>query len=530
MLLTGKNFIGQSVSSSGSETFTAFTPRTSAALEPAYHEATTEEITRAVDLAAEAAGVLRELGAERTAKFLLAVRDEINSLGDALIERADQETGLGLDRLRGERDRTLNQFKMFAHLVTEGSWVDARIDTANPDRKPLPKPDVRRMLQGIGPVAVFGASNFPLAYSVAGGDTASAFAAGNPVIVKAHPAHPGTSELVATAIARAVKANGLPEGVFSMVHGRSPVVSLALVNHPKLKAVGFTGSLRAGRALFDAASKRPEPIPVYAEMGSVNPVFILPGTLDANPEGLADGVFRSVTLGVGQFCTCPGLVFGVDSEKMNRFQTKLIENFEQGAPATMLNAGIAKNYSDQFEKFKALAGVQSHSARKAANQQSTEGVPAVFTVPAETWTRTEALREEIFGPATVVVHCGSEEELLKAARQMEGSLTATIHGTPEELHRNKALVDVLTEKAGRLIFNGYPTGVEVGPAMNHGGPYPATTDSKFTSVGTAAIYRFARPVCYQNFPDSALPVELQNANSRNIWRTVNGQFTRDALS
>ncbi|HEX4749251.1 MAG TPA: aldehyde dehydrogenase (NADP(+)) [Bryobacteraceae bacterium] len=510
--------------------FTAIDPRTGQALDRVFHEATAEEIDRAVNLAAEAADVLRNLSAEDVAKFLLAIRDEIIAAGDMLLERADQETALGIDRLRGERDRTTNQIKMFADLVSEGSWVDARIETALPDRKPLPKPDLRRMLIPIGPVAVFGASNFPLAFSVAGGDTASAFAAGNPVVTKAHPAHPGTSDIVAEAIIRAVKSNGLPEGTFSILHGRKPAVSIGLVTHPKLKAVGFTGSLRAGRALFDAAAKRPEPIPVYAEMGSVNPVFILPGAMQANPDGLADGLFRSVTMGVGQFCTSPGLVFGVEGDSMKGFEKKLIENFEQGAPATMLNGPIAKGYAEKFQEFTDVRGVKTFPAKKAASTGRTEGAPGVFAVEGETWSESDKLREEIFGPATVVVHCGSREELLKAAHKLDGTLTATIHGSEEDLRSYRELIDVLRTKAGRLIFNGYPTGVEVCQAMNHGGPYPATTDAKFTSVGTTAIYRFVRPVCYQNFPQAALPMELQDANPRHIWRNVNGQLTRDAVS
>jgi NADP-dependent aldehyde dehydrogenase len=509
--------------------FTAYNPRTREALAHEYEEASSAEIERAVDSAAEAAPALRALPAEKVAAFLHAIRDELASIG-GLIETADAETALGIDRLKGERDRTLNQIKMFADVVSEGSWVDARIDTALPERKPLPRPDIRRMLQPIGPVAVFGASNFPLAFSVAGGDTASAFAARNPVVVKAHPAHPGTSDLVAEAITRAVRASGLPAGAFSMLHGRTPEVSLALVNHPKLKAVGFTGSLRAGRALFDAAAKRQEPIPVYAEMGSVNPVFVLPGSVEVNPEGLADGLFRSVTMGVGQFCTCPGLVFGIGSSALQKFESKLFTNFENGEPGSMLNSAIAKGYSERSQQFSAIRGVQSHLARKAASSERTEGAPAVFAVDAATWNDNHELHEEVFGPATVVIRCTSERELLQAARSLDGTLTATIHGTPEDLLRNRELVNVLSEKAGRVIFNGYPTGVEVGNAMHHGGPYPATTDAKFTSVGTAAIYRFARPVCYQNFPDSALPAELQSANPRNIWRLVNGNFTRDRVS
>ena len=511
-------------------TISGVDPRTGETLEPEYRETTPKEVDRAVELAAEASSSLRALTAEQVSRFLISIREEIAALGDALVERADRETALGVERLKGERERTLNQLKLFADVVTEGSWVDARIDTPLPDRKPLPRPDIRRMLQPIGPVAVFGASNFPLAFSVAGGDTASAFAARNPVVVKAHPAHPGTSELVAAAVARAVKLNGLPEGTFSMLHGKSPSASIALVNHPKLKAVGFTGSLRAGRALFDAAAKRPQPIPVYAEMGSVNPVFVLPQTVNANAESIADGLFRSVTLGAGQFCTSPGLVFGVKDQSLDRFQSKLITNFEQGSPASMLNAAIAKGYSERFTEFRKVEAVKTYVAQKQANAHSTEGAPGLFVVDAGAWERSEALREEIFGPATVLVRCETEEEMLEAAKTLEGSLTATIHGSTEELQRNQKLIDVLSDKAGRLIFNGYPTGVEVGYAMHHSGPYPATTDEKFTSVGTAAIYRFARPICFQNFPDATLAPELQNSNPRKIWRTIDGKLTREAIA
>ena len=486
-------------------------------------------MNRALELADAAAVQLRSFEAERVVDFLLAVREEISGIGDGLIERADQETALGFERLRGERERTLNQIKLFADIVKEGSWVDARVDTALPDRKPLPRPDIRRMLQAIGPVAVFGASNFPLAFSVAGGDTISAFAAGNPVVVKAHPAHPGTSELVGDAIARAVKARSMPEGTFSMLHSKAPEVSLALTRHPLTRAVGFTGSQRAGRALFDAAAQRPEPIPVYAEMGSVNPVFVLPDVLKSKGPGIADGLFRSVSLGVGQFCTSPGLVFGVESGSFREFREKLIEAFEQASPGTMLNPAISKGYAEKLKSVAGVNRVETHAAARASDPQRTEGQPGVFVTDSETWRRNKELHEEIFGPATVVVHCGSHAELLEAARTLEGSLTATIHGTAEELGKNAELINMLSRKAGRLIFNGFPTGVEVGYAMHHGGPYPATTDEKFTSVGAAGIYRFARPVCYQGFPESQLPAELQNANPRNIWRTIDGPATRDPI-
>lgn len=525
----GRNFVGSELSSSGEKTFQAYDPKAGKVLEPVFHEATDREVAAAAELASSAAIKLRKLAANDIAEFLGAIREEISALGDGLVERAAAETGLDVDRLKGERDRTLNQIKLFAELVREGSWVDARIDTPLPDRKPLPRPDLRRMLEPIGPVAVFGASNFPLAFSVAGGDTISAFAAGNPVVVKAHPAHPGTSELVAGAVARAIKAKGLPDGTFSLLHGKTPETSLALVSHPKIRAVGFTGSQRAGRALFDAAAKRPSPIPVYAEMGSVNPVFLLPGVVRSKAPQLAEGLSKSVLLGVGQFCTSPGLVFGVEEEALNGFREKLIAAFEQATPGTMLNPAIAQNYGERLAVVRNAAGVTAHAATRQANAKQTEGQPSVAVANVKTWLGTEELHQEIFGPATILIECGSKDELLEAARALEGSLTATIHGSPEELAEHAELIDVLREKAGRLIFNGYPTGVEVGYAMHHGGPYPATSDEKFTSVGATAIYRFARPVCFQNFPQNVLPPELQDANPRKIWRTIDGRLTQEPV-
>ncbi len=529
MEIHGKNLIGPDLAASGEKTFQAYNPRRGRSIDPAFYEASAAEVKRAMDLAGRASALLAALEPEAIASFLLAMREEILGLGDQLIERADEETALGLDRLRGERDRTVNQIKLFADIVSEGSWVDARIDTALPDRKPLPRPDIRRMLQPIGPVAVFGASNFPLAFSVAGGDTISAFAARNPVVVKAHPAHPGTSELVAAAIVRAVKAKSMPEGTFSMLHSLGTEASIALVTHPDTSAVAFTGSQRAGRALFDAGAKRPKPIPVYAEMGSVNPVFVLPGALHERAQAIADGLYRSVLLGVGQFCTCPGLVFGVESDAFHGLVQQLQQLFGQGVPGTMLNPAISKSFAEKFKVASAVAGVEAKVSTRTGNPQRTEGRPGLLVTNAGAWLKSVELQQEIFGPATVVVGCKSYADMLLCSRGLEGSLTATVHGAPEELASHRELVDVLATKAGRLIFNGYPTGVEVGYAMHHGGPYPATTDAKFTSVGATAIYRFARPVCYQNFPEQLLPAELRNANSRKIWRTVNGQLTREAL-
>ena len=530
MDIHGKNIIGSALSAEGTKTFQGYDPKQGRATGSEFHEATASEVARAADLASRAMKTLSTMKAAQTADLLDAIREEILALGDDLVQQADEETALGRERLSGERDRTVNQLKMFAGLVREGSWLDARIDTAQPDRKPIPKPDLRRMLQPIGPIAIFGASNFPLAFSVAGGDTASALAAGNPVIVKAHPAHPATSELVAGAIARAVAKKGFPDGTFSLLHGLDPQVSVALVRHDGIKAVAFTGSQRAGRALFDAAAQRPEPIPVFSEMGSVNPVFLLKSILEKKAEATAEGIFRSVMLGVGQFCTCPGLVFAPSSGGLTTLEKGLEERFAQASPGTMLNPAIAKQFSASFLKSAGVGGVTAIEAARESDALRTEGRPGLLKVNAVDWLGHTELHEEIFGPATILVRCHSEAEAIACAEALEGTLTATVHGTVEELAEAGELVRVLSSKAGRLIFNGYPTGVEVGPAMQHGGPYPATTDSRFTSVGTAAIFRFARPVCFQNFPQKALPPELQDANPSGIWRLVNGSLTRDPIS
>jgi 2,5-dioxopentanoate dehydrogenase len=527
MTLHGKNFIGSKLSALGKKTYFAYDPRAGKQLDTAFHEATQEEINQALELATSAFSVLRESTAETITGFLEAIASEIEALGDALIDMAVSESGLGRDRLTGERGRTVGQLRLFAALVKDGSFVDARIDPALPDRKPLPRPDLRRMLIPIGPVVVFGASNFPLAFSVAGGDTASAFSAKNPVIVKAHPAHPGTSELVAGAIVRAVQKAGLPEGTFSMVHAVDPAMSAELVRHPATKSVAFTGSERAGRAIFNAAAQRPEPIPAYVEMGSTNPVFVLPGALKERGEAIAQGLTNSINLGVGQFCTCPGLIFGVEDETFRTFRIKLTETFQQSKPASMVHPAVLKGYEQSLARVSGVKGVEAKRATQTAESAKTEAPPVLFETDVATWLANESLAQEVFGPSAIIVRGKSEEDLMRAAESMPGSLTATLHGTPEDLKNYRKLVALLETKAGRLIFNGYPTGVEVSHAMHHGGPYPATGDPKFTSVGTAAIFRFLRPVCYQNFPDEALPVELQAANPRKIWRMVDGKLTRE---
>jgi NADP-dependent aldehyde dehydrogenase len=524
----GKNMIGGELSATGSQKFRALNPSTGGLLDGEFVEATLPELDKALELAARAFPVYRKVAPEQIAAFLERIGAEIVAIGPALIERTSAETGLPAARLEGERARTVGQLKMFADLVREGSWVDARIDRAIPDRKPLPKPDLRRMLVPIGPVAVFCASNFPLAFSVAGGDTASALAGGNPVVVKANRAHPGCAELVGDAIRKAVAACGLPPGTFSMIQGANHELNLRLVKHPHTRAAGFTGSLKGGRALFDAAASRPDPIPVYAEMGSVNPVFILPNALREKGDAIAEGLKGSVTMGNGQFCTKPGVVLAFDDPAFNKFRDKLQGLMAAQAPGTLLHPGILKSYDEGVKAFGSLAHVVTKSTT-AADKTRTQAEAAVFETDSLHFLKEGRLREEVFGPATLLVRCGTRDELERAARAMEGHLTATLHGTEADLKEFAPLVAILEERVGRIVFNGFPTGVEVCPSMNHGGPYPATTDGKFTSVGTAAIYRFARPVCYQNFPDAALPQELRNRNVRKIWRLVDSNRTQEDL-
>lgn len=528
MKLHGKNLIGKDISSEGQRTFQAVNPSVGSKLEPLFYEATTSEVDRALEQADRAFHDNRRHSPDEIAALLDQIADEIMNLGDSLIERAAAETALPETRLQSERTRTVNQIRMFADLVREGSWVEARIDRAIPDRKPLPKPDIRRMLIPIGPVVVFGASNFPLAFSVPGGDTISALAAGNPVVVKAHPAHPGTSELVARSIVNAIEATGMPDGLFSMLHGAGHDVGLHMVRHPLTRAVGFTGSLRGGRALFDAAAARPEPIPVYAEMGSVNPVFVLPGALRERGGEIAQGLVQSVTLGVGQFCTNPGLVVGLQDTATDQFVQKTADLISRTRPGSMLYSGICRAFNEGVQKFQSLSGVRVAAQSDAAiDPERMQASATLFTTDSATFLENRLLKEELFGPSTVIVRCASKKELEAVARDLEGQLTATIHGTERDLEEFKSLVSILETKVGRLVFNGFPTGVEVCPSMHHGGPYPATTDVRSTSVGTAAIQRFARPICYQNFPQSALPVELQNKNKRRIWRLVDNEFTKD---
>lgn len=507
------------------KTFQAINPANNSLLEGIFANTSPEEIDAIVSTATIAFDVYRKKSSAEIATFLDTIADEILNLGDTLLERCHQETALPLARLQGERGRTMNQLKLFATTVREGSWVDARIDTALADRLPAPKPDIRHMLIPIGPVAVFGASNFPLAFSVAGGDTASALAAGCPVIVKAHPAHPGTSQLIASAIEKAIELTKMPKGVFAMIQGNTNEVGATLVQHPDIKAVGFTGSFNGGKALFDLANSRPEPIPVFAEMGSTNPVFILPTILEQKASTIATGLANSITMNAGQFCTTPGLTFIQQSTFATAFTTDLVKAIEAIPATTMLTEGINKAYLNKINDTKQTQKLQSI----AQGQESTlpnQATAQIFTTTAVAFLSEATLEEENFGPSNIVVEATSKSEILAAANSLKGHLTATVFGTDSDFEEYSDLLAILEKKVGRIILNGYPTGVEVCPSMVHGGPFPATTASQSTSVGTNAIKRFARPICFQDYPEALLPKALQNDNPLDIWRLLNGAFTK----
>jgi NADP-dependent aldehyde dehydrogenase len=525
----GGNLIGFGSSGLGGAVFKAFNPTTGESIEPGFASATSNDVERAVQLAASAAPEWARLTGVKRNEFLRRIADNLEAKAADLVARAMLETGLPEARLKGEVARTAGQLRLYGEAAVKGDWLDARIETAQPQRTPLPKPDHRSMLRAIGPVVVFGSSNFPFAYSVAGGDTASAFAAGCPVIVKAHPAHPGTSELVGRLILHAVRDCGLPEGTFSLLFDAGFEVGQALVKHPAIKAVGFTGSLRGGRALADLAAARPEPIPVYAEMGSINPVFISPGALAERGAAIAEGLHASAVLGVGQFCTNPGLIVlqrSADAEKFVHALTAKLVTTPEGA---MLTAGIARNFSANVEARAAQPGVRviAQSTAKGA----CGAAPTWFETDAKFFVGNHALSEEIFGPSSLVVWCKDRAEMLQVGRSLEGSLTASLHVGAAEAKEQSELVELLAAKAGRVILNGYPTGLEVSHAIVHSGPYPATSDGgRSTSVGTRALNRWARLICYQSFADELLPPELQSANPLGLRRLVNGEWTSAALS
>ncbi len=490
-----------------------------------YTDATIDQVDHALKEAQLAFLTYKNFSGKKKAEFLRAIADEMEALGQELITVAMKETNLPEARIIGERGRTTGHCRMFADLVEEGSWVDACVDTAQPDRTPAPKPDLRKLSVAVGPVVVFGAANFPLAYSTAGGDTASALAAGCPVIVKAHPAHAGTSELVASAIQKAIAKTGMPQFVFQHIHGAGFEVGKALVQHPLTKSVGFTGSLAGGKALFDLANQRSEPIPVFAEMSSINPVILLPDTLSKEAEATGVKLAGSITLGVGQFCTNPGLIIAIENDGLERFIKSLSAEIEKVVPAAMLHQGIADNYAKKLAQALAQKGVKVEGESSAGGTTS-QGKPVVASVQAAEFLKNTSLADEVFGPFSLIIRCKNLDELHTVITHLHGQLTASLIGEESELLQHTNLLNTIIEKAGRLVINGVPTGVEVNASMQHGGPYPSTTDSRFTSVGTDAIKRFVRPVAFQNFPDSLLPAELKQSNPLNIWRLVNSEWKK----
>jgi 2,5-dioxopentanoate dehydrogenase len=526
MELSGLSFIAGTRGSDHGESFAARNAANGADVLPLYASSSVEELNAAAMAALRAFETFgKSSGADRAA-LLRAIAAGLEVASGQLVARAMLETALPEPRLQGEVGRTCGQLRLFASVIEEGSWQNARIDTALPDRKPLPRPDLRSMLFPIGPVAVFGASNFPLAFSVAGGDTASALAAGNSVIFKAHSAHPGTSELVAAIITRAIGESGMDAGVFSMLYDKGFAIGQALVRHPAIQSVAFTGSKRGGRALMDIAAARECPIPCFTEMSSVNPVFVLRGALANDPKSKARGLHGSFTLGAGQFCTKPGLVFLPETDGCIVFREELQSLTSASGSFTMLTAGIAEAYHRSLAERHAL----NVDTTAASREVSPHTHAVLFQADFATFRRNALLQEEIFGPSTLLVNWNDRKELLAAAESLEGHLTATILGTEADLADNQDLIAILERKVGRLLFNGFPTGVEVSHAMVHGGPYPATSDSRFTSVGAQAILRFARPRCYQGFPQEALPEALRDENSLGIWRLVDGVLTRDPIS
>jgi alpha-ketoglutaric semialdehyde dehydrogenase len=522
MNINGEMIIGASIVRGAAGTVRAYNPGTKQELEPAFGLATPDDLARACLLADAAVEPYRALSLEERANFLETIAQRIIDLGPALIERASQESGLPTARLEGERGRTVGQLRLFAKVVRDGLFLEATLDSALPERTP-PRADLRMRKIPVGPVAVFGASNFPLAFSVAGGDTASALAAGCPVVVKAHNAHLGTSELVGKAVLQAALDCGMPEGVFSLLIGEGNMIGGDLVSHPAIRAVGFTGSRAGGLALAQIASRRKEPIPVYAEMSSINPVYLLPGALANGGAALAGAFVDSLTMGVGQFCTNPGLVIGVAGPQLDAFRAAATAALQLKPAGTMLTAGIHTAYTDAVGIRAGIAGV-TLVADGSSEGAGCAAKAALYECDATTFLANPALEEEIFGPVSLLIACQDEGELLAVTRHLEGQLTATVHAVASDHALAGALLPLLERKVGRILFNGFPTGVEVAHAMVHGGPFPATTDPRSTSVGATAIERFLRPVCYQDVPAGLLPDALKDGNPLRIARLINGEL------
>ena len=527
-MITGKNYIGNQLSGKGNKTYTTFNPQTNTENTNVFTEVTSEEINTATQLATEAFKTYQGISGAKKASFLRTIADEIENLGETLTDVYMSESGLPQGRAMGERGRTVGQLRAFAAHIENGSWVDATIDTAQPERQPMPKVDLRKMNVPLGPIVVFGASNFPLAFSTAGGDTAAALASGCPVIVKSHPMHAGTGELVASAVIKAAEKTGMPNGVFSNLNSSGIEVGQELVQHPQVKGVGFTGSIRGGRALLDIASKRPEPIPVFAEMGSINPVVILPEALKEKATNWAKTYAGSITLGSGQFCTNPGLLLAVKSDGLNEFAQTLAEEIVKIEPSCMLHPNIVGAYNSNKSKVISQDGIEV-LADFSGDSKSNYGRQIVSKVDGATFLANPALHQEVFGPFSLIVECENAKQLEEILTQLEGQLTGTIIGTEDELSINCGIVSALQNRVGRIIFNGVPTGVEVCPSMQHGGPYPASTDSRFTAVGVDSIKRWVRPFSFQSWPNNLLPNELKNENPLRILRNINGTKTTDKI-
>ena len=522
--MTGKNYIGNQLAATGTKIYKTFNPELNQENETVFVEATSKEIEEAVNLAASAFKEFRTISGIKKAEFLNAIADEILALDDLLIQTFCSESGLPEGRAKGERGRTIGQLRSFANLVAEGSWVEATIDEAQPNREPMPKSDIRKMLIPLGPVVVFGASNFPLAYSTAGGDTAAALASGCPVLVKSHPMHAGTGELVASAIVKAAKKTGMPNGVFSNLNSSGIEVGQQLVSHPKVKVVGFTGSIKGGRALLDLAAKRAEPIPVFAEMGSINPVIILPKALENRCQEIAKTYAGSITLGSGQFCTNPGLLLGIKSESLSNFIAEVSQEIIKINPSCMLHPNIKKGYTINKEKIVSQDKV-SVTANYTSSIKNNYAEQAIVTVDGKTFLENPTLHLEVFGPFSMIVQCENASQLEEVIANLEGQLTGTIISDENEISDYQNVISALQNRVGRIIFNGVPTGVEVCESMVHGGPYPSCTDSRFTAVGINSIKRWVRPFSYQDWPNELLPKELQNENPMSIFRTIDGLRT-----
>lgn len=525
--MTGKNIIASTYVDANEKKLKAVNPATGLALEGDFFKANESLVNDALASAADAFQLYRSVNKDLKAAFLNAIADEIAGITDELVKRASAESGLPAARLQGEVGRTTGQLRLFANLVSEGSWVNAIIETAQPDRQPLPKSDIRRMMIPIGPVVVFGASNFPLAFSVAGGDTASALASGCPVVVKAHPAHYGTSALVGEAIMKAVDKTNMPKGVFSLLYDDGYEIGSALVKHSLTKAVTFTGSFKGGMALVKLAEERESPIPVFAEMGSINPVIFLPEALQNQAEDLAKKYAASISLGAGQFCTNPGLMLAIESPALATFKTSLAKAIAEIPSATMLTSGIADNYYKLAAEVKnnekaSILGISDVTNQDLENQSQA----FVAELSAAEFIKNPKFREEIFGPYSLLVIAKDLSELEAAISSLGGQLTTTLMAGKDELKSYSSLINKLTDKTGRIILNGVPTGVEVCASMQHGGPFPATNDSRFTSVGSTAVYRFVRPLAYQDWQQDLLPDELKDGNPLNIFRTVNQKLTK----